>query len=76
MTDSIYVYIVRLPDRVREMVVPCASGYTVYIDDRLSPAGRLRAYKHACDHIRRGDMDDRQDKDASIIERQIRKKDA
>lgn len=72
MTD-VYVYIVRLPDRVHEMVLPCGSGYTVYLDDRLSPAGRRRAYSHALRHIRRGDMEQRQDKSADKIEKDIRK---
>lgn len=55
MTENIYTYIVPLPPGVNEAVMPCADGYTVYIADHLSHAGRLEAYKHALRHIKRGD---------------------
>ena len=51
MTDDVFVYIVDLPDGVNEMVAPCATGYTIYIDDKLSPEGRREAYCHALHHI-------------------------
>lgn len=51
MTDDVYVYIVDLPDGINEMVTPCATGYTVYIDDKLSPEGKRVAYRHALYHI-------------------------
>lgn len=53
--DNIYVYIVDLPDRIDEMVTPCADGYTVYLNARLSYTGRTRAYCHALRHIERND---------------------
>lgn len=56
MTDDIYVYILPLPDKVREMVTPCVGGYTVYISDKLDKAGRERAFDHALQHIRRNDF--------------------
>lgn len=55
--DQIYVYFVKLPLRVSEMVTPCLEGYTVYIDERLDEAHRLEAYQHALEHIKRHDFE-------------------
>lgn len=55
--DDVYAYLTRLPRGVREMVAPCADGYTVYIDERLSEPARLAAYNHAVLHIRNGDFE-------------------
>lgn len=54
---EVYVYIVDLPDRVDEMVTPCIDGYTVYLNARLTYAGRVRAYHHALRHIERNDFE-------------------
>jgi hypothetical protein len=54
---EVYVYIVDLPDRVDEMVMPCIDGYTVYLNARLTYAGRVRAYYHAMRHIERNDFE-------------------
>lgn len=54
---DVYIYIVDLPDRVDEMVTPCLDGYTVYLNARLSYAGRVRAYIHAMRHIERNDFE-------------------
>ena len=55
--DQIYVYFVKLPFRVNEMVTPCLEGYTVYIDERLDEAHRLEAYRHALEHINHHDFE-------------------
>lgn len=55
---DVYIYIVDLPDRVDEMVTPCIDGYTVYLNARLSYAGRVRAYLHAMRHIERNDFEE------------------
>ena len=55
--SDVYIYIVDLPDRVDEMVTPCIDGYTVYLNARLSYAGRVRAYLHAMRHIERNDFE-------------------
>ena len=57
MTDDIYVYLTELPGCINEMVTPCAGGYTIYIDERLSDQGRIEAYMHAIGHIQRNDFD-------------------
>lgn len=57
MGNNIYIYIVDLPDRIDEMVTPCFDGYTVYLNARLTYAGRVRAYHHAMRHIDRNDFD-------------------
>ena len=46
---SIYPYLADIP--VREMVVPCDGGHTVYISDRLTHEGQIAAYQHALRHI-------------------------
>lgn len=54
--DRIYVYLIDLPCQVHEMVTPCSDGYTVYINARLSQAGRTEAYCHALWHITNDDF--------------------
>lgn len=50
------------------MVAPCLDGgFTVFINDQLSPEGKLRAYAHALRHIERGDFES--DLSADEIER-------
>jgi len=39
------------------MVCPCINGYTIYIDDKLSPEGRRDAYRHALYHITNHDFE-------------------
>lgn len=48
---DIYLYCVDIPGSVEEMVMPCADGYTVYIDIKLSYEQRLGALQHALEHI-------------------------
>ena len=48
---DIFLYFVRLPAGINEMVVPCLDGYTVYIDEDLDRAHRVSAYRHAGYHI-------------------------
>lgn len=69
--DNTYVYMVRLPDQIRETVLPCADGYTVYINEMLDEDGRLKAYNHAMDHI---NNDDWNKTDVQIIESEAHKR--
>ena len=39
------------------MVTPCLAGYTIYINDKLSPEGRREAYRHALHHIVNNDFE-------------------
>ncbi len=55
--DDIYVYTVKLPDKVDELVTPCIGGYTVWLSDRLDDAHRKEAYEHALWHIENGDFE-------------------
>ena len=55
--DDVFVYIVRLPYGIKEMVSPCFDGYTVYISDALTMQQRRNAYQHALKHIRNGDFE-------------------
>ena len=52
---DVFVYIVDLPDRVDEMVTPCIDGYTIYLNAKLTSKGRVKAYMHALEHVRRND---------------------
>lgn len=54
--DDVYVYFVRLPQQVNEIVTPCFGGFTVYIEERLDLPHRLKAYRHALRHIARNDF--------------------
>lgn len=55
--DSIFIYPANLPTTVHEAVVPCFSGYTVYINDKLSYEQRQKAFAHALRHIQNHDFD-------------------
>lgn len=58
MNRDVYVYIIDMPPKVHEMVTPCVDGgYTVYLNARLSYAGRVKAYHHAMKHIDRHDFE-------------------
>ena len=49
--EDIYVYEVDLPRGINEMVSPAAdNSYTIYIDRRLSDAGKMKAYRHELRH--------------------------
>ena len=52
---DVYTYLVKLPDQIEEMVVPCIDGYTVYIDANLTAERRVSAFRHALRHILQGD---------------------
>lgn len=70
MTDDIHVFIVDLPPHINEMVTPCFCGYCIYIDVKLSPEGRKKAYHHALAHIENNDWEK---EDANEIENERHK---
>ena len=53
--DDIYIYITNLPDGLNEAVLPCADGYTVYINEKLDHLHRSKALHHAMQHISNND---------------------
>ncbi len=57
MTDDIYVYLIDIPGKIHEMVMPCQGGYTIYIDKNLDRLAQLKAYQHALSHIENGDFE-------------------
>ena len=59
--DSIYVYQIKLPPQIKEMVTPCEDGYTVYIDRDLDRETQLKAYHHALEHIKNNDFASEED---------------
>lgn len=71
MTDSIFVYLVKLPPGINEAVLPCLEGYTIYIDSCLTWEGRQKAYDHAMEHIENGDFEKN---DVQKIEHEAHKK--
>ena len=67
--DDVFVYLRDdLPSKVGEFVAPCPDGYNIYISSRLDDARQHEAYKHAMEHIRRGDFDIDCVKDVEQIE--------
>ena len=68
---DIFVYVVRLPDQISEAVLPCADGYTIYINELLDETGRLNAYHHAVSHIKNNDWTKA---DVQVIETEAHKK--
>lgn len=55
--DDVFIYFVKLPDGIDEVVMPCLDGYTVYIDTNLSEQQQIKAYNHALHHIRNRDFE-------------------
>ena len=53
---DIFTYLAPLPSGVREIVAPCADGYTVYLDESLTLEGQMEAYRHALYHIEHEDF--------------------
>lgn len=49
--DEVFVYLTHLPHSVKEVVLPCYDGYTVYIDEGLDEISQMKAYCHALSHI-------------------------
>ena len=58
--DDVFVYLVNIPGKVREFVMPCLDGYTIYIDEKLDRQAQQRAYRHALKHIKNADFDKEQ----------------
>ena len=55
--DDMFVYFVKLPPKINEIVMPCNGGYTIYIDSGLSWEKKVEVYKHAIGHIENGDFE-------------------
>lgn len=55
--DDIFIYCIPLPDAVNEVVTPCLTGYTVYINSNLDREHALQAYQHALRHIGNRDFE-------------------
>ncbi|MBR2999559.1 MAG: hypothetical protein IKF39_01050 [Oscillospiraceae bacterium] len=54
---DLYVYQVKLPAGINEMVTPGAEDdYTIYINSELPPQKKLDAYRHAVNHCKRNDF--------------------
>ena len=49
--EDIFVYLVDMPPKVKEAVIPCLGGYTIYIDRNLCEEARYAAFVHAVRHI-------------------------
>lgn len=54
--DRIFTYLIDLPTEIHEIVMPCADGFTVYLNARLSQEGMEEAYDHAMFHIVHNDF--------------------
>lgn len=49
--DDIYTYVTDLPPGVHEMVAPCITGFTIYLNSKDSFENRRKHYCHAIKHI-------------------------
>lgn len=54
---DVYVYLIEMPGDVDEAVMPCAGGYTIYINSNLTRERQEQAYLHALGHINAHDDD-------------------
>ena len=68
MMDDCFVSCIAMPGNVRGFTLPGADGYNIYINDQLDRAGRIRAYRHEMEHIKRDDFhkDDVQEIENSV----------
>lgn len=56
--SDFYVYTVKLPKGINEMVTPGAdNSYTIYINEDLPPDKQMAAYQHALRHCEQNDFD-------------------
>ena len=57
MTDEYKVYLVPFPGDIRAAVMLDNEGFpSIYINDKLSPEAKKRAFLHELKHIRREDF--------------------
>lgn len=57
MTQVVNCQIINFPNCGNEMVVENEDGsYTILINAKLSHSGRIKAYKHAMNHINNNDF--------------------
>ena len=56
MNNRIFTYLIDMPTKVHEVVCPCADGYTIYLNSKLSYQDRVKAYTHALRHIESDDF--------------------
>ena len=67
MDEDIYVYYAPLPPGIKESVVPCYNGFTVYLNSNHAREANIEGYYHALFHIQNKDH---QKEDVQEIERQ------
>ena len=71
MTEDIFIRLTDLPEGVYEFVSHGADGFTIYLSSRLTWEQRVDRYRHAVEHIRRGDFDeDKRGMDVDDVERE------
>lgn len=49
--DNVYVYSIKLPPGIHEMIAPCLDGYTIYLNEEDDKQRQLESYNHALKHI-------------------------
>lgn len=54
---EVFIYFADLPSNIKEMVLPCYGGYTVYINSHISRESQRKALIHAFNHISNNDFD-------------------
>ena len=69
--DDVFVYLIDMPSNIRESVVPCLDGYTIYINKDIAQSEQEKAYRHALKHIEHMDFEKH---DVNTIESEAHKK--
>ncbi len=49
--DDVFTYCVSLPPKVKGFTVPCADGYTIYLNKNLTHEAMLKTYQHELNHV-------------------------
>ena len=68
MTEDVFVRCIKMPQKVKGFTLPGEDGYSVYINEALDRAGRIRAYRHELEHINNQDYEK---SDVQMIERDV-----
>lgn len=55
--NDIFIYLVKLPPGIHEMVVPCNDGFCIYLDSNCDEFTRIKAFGHALAHIEHWDFE-------------------
>lgn len=53
--NDVMIHLMPLPGNICAFSIPCGDGYTVVINDYMSPNAKKKAFEHELNHIKHGD---------------------